>query len=329
MKEGPRVSVVVPVRNDKAGIVACLAAIQSQTVRPHEIIVIDSGSTDGTAEAASQFASVRLVRIDPGQFNHGTTRNLGVSLAAGDYVLLTVQDARPVHDNWIESLLAGFVDEDVAAVCGHQAVERRRDTNPVEWYRPYSQPAIKTYRFKSAKDFESASPEERGSACGWDNVTAMYRRDVLLKVPFRKVVFGEDLLFAVDAYKAGYALAFNPAAVVWHYHFEPGRLTFERTIRAATTRALAFGLATPPPKLARSLLSVAKRLATERELSWSERLFWFAHNAQSLLVVGRACRLANAALQDGSVGLDHLIQALGDRPPQAVRLNGAFLARSK
>jgi rhamnosyltransferase len=318
-----RVSVVIPVKNDRKGIISCLEAIQSQTVKPLEIIVIDSGSTDGTPEAASRFNGVQVIHISPEQFNHGTTRNVGADLATGDYVLFTVQDARAASDKWIEALLDGFTAADVAAVCGHQAVEKRQDTNPVEWYRPANRPAIRTYRYDSAASFSRASAAERRAACGWDNVTAMYRRDILVKIPFRQTVYGEDLLFAIEAYTAGYALAYNPAAVVWHYHFEPSQLTFERSLRTATLRASALGMDSVPPDLLRATTTVLKRLLIERDVSWGDKLFWFFHNLHSIIAVRRACRLSNSARLKGAEELQRLIETLPQRAPQATRVQRA------
>ena len=58
MSSSANVSIVIPVRNEVAKIRACISGILRQTLLPREIIVLDSGSTDGTLEALAGFPGV-------------------------------------------------------------------------------------------------------------------------------------------------------------------------------------------------------------------------------------------------------------------------------
>ncbi|MGY8942395.1 MAG: glycosyltransferase family 2 protein, partial [Flavobacteriales bacterium] len=89
----PKISVIIPVRNEALRIRQCIEGIRKQTVSVHEVIVIDSGSTDGTREILSEYPDVTVIEIDGSTFNHGLTRNLGVEASSGDFCLLTVGDA--------------------------------------------------------------------------------------------------------------------------------------------------------------------------------------------------------------------------------------------
>ncbi|HET8592797.1 MAG TPA: glycosyltransferase, partial [Solirubrobacterales bacterium] len=74
------ISVVIPVRNGGEPMRRCLEAIRAQEVADEvEIVVVDSGSTDGTQELARSFGA-RVHEIEPHEFNHGATRNLGARL---------------------------------------------------------------------------------------------------------------------------------------------------------------------------------------------------------------------------------------------------------
>ena len=99
----PGVSIVVPTLNAMASLPALLDAIDEQDDDDaREVIVVDSGSTDGTAE----YVMRRLGgRIDVERFNHGTTRNTAVSHTRAPLIVLTVQDARPVTRGWLAELL--------------------------------------------------------------------------------------------------------------------------------------------------------------------------------------------------------------------------------
>ena len=188
------ISVVIPVKNEAKNIGKCLDGILKQTVEVDEIIVIDSGSSDGTQEIVRNYSKTKLLEIDPEEFNHGSTRNKGLEISLGEYVLFTVGDARPVSRDWIEKLMEGFVDDSVAGVCGTQVVARENTTNPVEWYKPINkQPKLRTFQYSSPQEFEEAPTEEKRYACAWDNVTAMCRKSVMKEYPFKSVSYGEDI----------------------------------------------------------------------------------------------------------------------------------------
>ena len=70
------VSIVIPVKNESRDIRACLDSWINQTASIQEIVVIDSGSTDGTIEICEEYSQVKLVRIPAAEFNHGTTREV-------------------------------------------------------------------------------------------------------------------------------------------------------------------------------------------------------------------------------------------------------------
>ena len=96
------VSVVVPVYNGASTLEACLRALQTQALRePYEVIVIDDGSTDATAEIAARY-NVRLIS----QPNAGApaARNRGIAAARGTWVAFTDADCTPSR-NWLARLL--------------------------------------------------------------------------------------------------------------------------------------------------------------------------------------------------------------------------------
>ncbi len=212
-----KTSIIIPVKNGAKTLDACLNAIFKQTlIHQTEVIIIDSGSTDGSLDIIKKYP-VRLYQIKPEDFGHGKTRNYGVSLARGEFVVMTVQDARPATNNWLELLLSNFNDKNTVAVCGQQAVPHEKDKNPVQWHRPYSTPKPRTIHFEKG-EFEKLSPQEQKQACSWDDVNAMYRKSILKKIPFEDVAFGEDMLWVKKALTSAYQIAYDMRARVWHYH---------------------------------------------------------------------------------------------------------------
>ena len=272
-KDFPLISVVIPTKNAGSAISACLAGLLSQTLADGlEILVIDSGSTDDTLERAAKYA-IRIHQIPPGEFNHGDTRNLGTRLAQGEFVVMTVQDARPVDDRWLERMVKHFDDPKVAGVCGQQVVPHELDKNPLQWFRPYSQPVPKKILFSNPTEFEKLSLAEKVDLCGWDDVTAMYRRSVLMEIPFRRIDFSEDAIWAKDALSRGHALVYDYSARVYHYHSEAFRFRFRRTytIKYHLHRYFDY-VATPNwllPQVARQFYwSAQRKYCPEKRPSW-------------------------------------------------------------
>src|SRR5215831_3958755 len=98
-------SILVLSKNDVVNVEAGLKAIYSQKdVEEFEVIVVDSGSTDGTLEVLSRFP-VRVEQIPPTSFHHAQTRNLAASLATGEILVFLSQDALPASEFWLASML--------------------------------------------------------------------------------------------------------------------------------------------------------------------------------------------------------------------------------
>lgn len=311
----PTVSVVIPVKNEGKKIRKCLEGILSQSVQVAEILVIDSGSTDGTQAIVREFPLARLIEIAPETFNHGGTRNLGIREAKGDFVLMTVGDAWPVDRFWIEELLKGFTDEQVVAVCGQQVVPHEKDKNPVEWFRPQSQPGMTRYEFSKAS-FEALSPQDLKEACGWDDVSAMYRRTVMLQYPFPVITYGEDGVWAKGALERGMALVYNYAARVYHYHLENETFTFKRTLTTAYFRYRQFGYLTP--QVSRSFLDRIRMIRAIWRTSpwdWTSNMKWYRYNLEQYRATKKALDMFHSALKISSEELEALHTKYCGKPP--------------
>ncbi len=215
----PRASVVLPTLNGMPLVGECLEAIASQELEGgFEIIVVDSGSTDGTAELAEKYG--KLIRIEPGSFNHGLTRNLAVSHARGEFVALIVQDATPVDSGWLRALVDCFEDEQIVGVYSRQVP--RPDCPPLirarleRWSATCTEREVK--RLDSEDDLYGLPGLEQVRLLSFDNVSSCIRRSIWNEVPFEKRTFGEDINWAKAVMHKGYSVVFEPHSAVYHSH---------------------------------------------------------------------------------------------------------------
>jgi glycosyltransferase involved in cell wall biosynthesis len=102
--KSPKISVIIPVKNIAGKIEPCLKAVFAQSLPPHEVIVVDGRSTDGTVEQAQKFP-VKVFYQDYGAA--GAARQIGVEHAEGEYLAFTDGDCIPGRD-WLKNLTDGF-----------------------------------------------------------------------------------------------------------------------------------------------------------------------------------------------------------------------------
>jgi glycosyltransferase involved in cell wall biosynthesis len=202
-------SVVVPVRDGEAHLEELLAALAGQG--PLEVLVIDSGSRDRSV-AIARAAGVEVLEIEPAEFGHGRTRNLGAQRTSGDLIAFLTQDATP-RPGWADAYREAFaLEERVGAAYGPHLP--RPDTSPMiarelteffATFAPDGRPAI-----QRAGDPEYLS-----------NVNACYRRACWEEIRFPDVPYAEDQAFGRAMLAAGWLKVFHPGAAVLHAHDYP------------------------------------------------------------------------------------------------------------
>jgi rhamnosyltransferase len=185
----------------------------------YEVLIIDSGSTDGTLDVIAEY-DVRLINIPSREFNHGLTRNRAVHEAKGDIVALLTHDAIPYDETWLECLIANFDDPEVAGAYCHQLP--RDDCNPFQldrlqdWTKGEGQKTVK--QIENRAEYEAMAPMERYLKIAFDDVASCVRKSTMAKIPFERRQFGEDVAWGKQAILSGYKLVMDPSAVVIHSH---------------------------------------------------------------------------------------------------------------
>ncbi len=217
----PKVSVVIPTLNAGPKFEELLRRIWAQEGDfEREVIVVDSGSTDGTDELARRHGA-RVHRIPKAEFDHGATRNLGVSLARGEYVVLTVGDAVPTDGRWLGAMVEDLErDERVVGVYSRQVphpgasaltrvLVNSMTTGSLERSKQYA---------GGPQHYREMLPSQRRRLAAFDNVSSCLRRSVWEELPFEKTSFGEDIRWGKRVIEAGYKIVYEPRSAVFHSH---------------------------------------------------------------------------------------------------------------
>lgn len=243
------ISIIIPFKDQLAQLKRCIQGILNQkTELSFEIVILDSSSSPAQRQIEKLSVKINYFRISPDSFNHGFTRNEGVHFANGKVLVFTVQDSIAVDSLWLSNLVQPLIDNKLDGICGKQISNPNEDTNPIWWYRPIDKPTIRFIDIKS-NEFKYLNSQEKKEYIGWDNVNSAYLKESLLKVPFRKMMFGEDAQWAVDAINVDFRLAYTSFSVVYHDHPFDFKFAVKRTLAEYYTRKKTIDLNPTKPKL--------------------------------------------------------------------------------
>jgi len=211
-----RVSLVIPTLNAGELWKDFIQALSEQTLQPEEVLVVDSGSVDGTDVLSGQ-AGYRIHKINSESFNHGGTRKLAAEmLSDSDVIVFMTQDVLLDSPLSLELLIDNFkqdVECKVGAVCGRQLPHY--NATPIaahsRLYNYGATSAVFTKNEISKLGLKSTFMSDSFSA---------YRMEALRKVGGfdNGVIVCEDALLAGKMLLAGYTTIYSADAKARHSH---------------------------------------------------------------------------------------------------------------
>lgn len=194
--------------------------------------------TDGSTAAESETA-ISFTRIDPQEFDHGGTRDLGARASRADLLLFMTQDAVPADDRMVERLAERFCLADgsgisvpIAAAYARQLP--KEDCHLIERYtRRFNYPGES--RIKTKADLPGLGIKTYFCS----NVCAMYDRAVYEKLGgfIQHTIFNEDMIYAAAAVQAGFGIAYAADARVIHSHNYSAMQQLRRNFDLAVSQA--------------------------------------------------------------------------------------------
>ncbi len=215
-------SVIVRARNEALTIERVLSSVRGQTV-PAEVVVVDSGSTDGTTDIARRWCD-RLIEIPPERFSYGRALNIGARAATAPFHFALSAHCVVDRADWIERSLTHYRRADVAATNGLQGPPGASGTF-----------------------YQDAAHARENPYVGFSNHASSWRAEVWEAFPFDEGLdYAEDKEWARRVLGAGWVIAFDPALDVDMSHvWRNGAVEYYRRQKRAV-KALSTFTSLPP-----------------------------------------------------------------------------------
>lgn len=208
-----KVGLIVPTLDAGGLWESWLQALARQTRKPDYLLVIDSSSSDGTADLARAHGFA-VKRIDKAEFNHGGTRQAGVAMLPGaEIIVFMTQDAVLAGPRALERLLAAFDDGRVGAAYGRQLPHHGAGAIAAHARLFNYPPESGTRRLEDRARF--------GIKTAFiSNSFAAYRRGALAQAGGfpADAIMGEDACVAGKMLVNGWKVAYRADAQVRHSH---------------------------------------------------------------------------------------------------------------
>lgn len=214
----PETTIVIRTFNEAKHLPRLLKALREQRYQDFDVVVVDSGSVDGTRELAREH-DAQVIRIDRSHFTFGYSLNAGIEASQGRLIAIVSAHTLPATDRWLSALTADLRRPEVAMVYGKQ----------MGWA---------TSKFSEAQDFRRTFGDRRLTMCPphffANNANSAVRRDLWQQYPFNVELPGlEDIDWARHWMQSEYLVVYEPEAALYHIHEESAAQIRHRYYREA------------------------------------------------------------------------------------------------
>ena len=207
---GPAISALIRCRDEEQGIGPLIDTLRAQTV-PVELVVVDSGSRDGTLEEVRR-RGIAPIEISPESFTFGHALNVAAAAATSDLCVAISAHALPESKEWAGRMAGALAEERVCCAFG---VRIKPDLTPLE-----------------APLLQDLALAERHPLYGYSNSAGGFRRALWEERPFdERLPACEDKEWALHWLRRGMVVRLDPELTVWHEHPEEGPVRSYRRVR--------------------------------------------------------------------------------------------------
>jgi rhamnosyltransferase len=290
------ISIVIRTKNEREYLAEVLSAVYAQNDEEiFEVIVIDSGSTDGTQEVVRSFPA-RLLEIPADRFSFGYALNLGAKLASGRIIVYLSAHCTPTTHRWLRNLVEPL-RSDPRLVASYGRQEPRNGVNPFE------EPGLH-FAFPADRTLQPLALFSNANCAAW--------RTALFSNPFDEALTSsEDLVWRMTFHPD--EILYVPEASVYHSHpinFKYWAQRFERDGMATMAMQHHYGLINPYVARNDTFTAAARdffRSSCDRSLFFILRgYFRFlplvpVFEAVRVWSIGRGLRKGRARVYDSSI----------------------------
>jgi rhamnosyltransferase len=214
----PETSIIIRAFNEAKYIGDVLEAVENQEYQDFEIILVDSGSTDGTLEIADEYVDT-IEFVSPQNFTFGYSCNVGCEVASGDYCSFLSAHAIPTNNQWLGTMVENLYDDEVAMTYSNQT-------------------GAQTTKFSERRLFNELFPNEsrrqRPPNYWANNASSAFKRSLWEEHSFDEHLTGhEDIEWAKHFMDKGYTVVYEADACIYHIHDESWEQVFNRFEREA------------------------------------------------------------------------------------------------
>ena len=203
------VSVVIRTLNEANNLKKLLEILSTQTIK-HEIIVVDSGSTDDTLKVAKKYKCI-IEKCIP--FTYGKALNVGIKKTQYKYICNLSAHCFPTSNTYLETMLDNFDHSRIAGVYSKQL--------------PTEDANILDKRNLSIIFRDEKLYQQKDSF--FNNASSMIRKDIWEYVKFDdQIEAWEDIKWSKEVQAMNYVIVYEPSAAVYHYHDEGNERTIKR-----------------------------------------------------------------------------------------------------
>lgn len=229
--------VIIPVYKPERTFLQLLDMLSRQKQYLNKIIIINTEKKYFDElileqDLLQKYDNLLIRHITKEEFDHGKTRNYGVSFSDSPYFVMLTDDCMPKGDDLLQNLLAPFEDSRIAISYGRQLP--KQDCGELEKFtRSFNYP--ETSKVKFAENI----PELGIKAFFASNVCAAYRRETfdILGGFVSHTIFNEDMIYARRVLDAGFGIAYAAEAQVIHSHNYSGLQQFHRNFDLGVSHA--------------------------------------------------------------------------------------------
>lgn len=209
----PSFSVIIPTLNGAKQLPELLASFRIQTVKPTEVLVVDSSSSDDTVQVAKAYGAEVLI-IDRDDFDHGGTRTDAARRARSDYLVFFTQDVIPAHRAVLENLVKPLLTDNMIGVSYGRQLPCFDASDTAKHLRLFNYPDKSQVRGFDDRAHCGLSTVFVSNSC------AAYNKRLLSEVGFFRdgLIFGEDTCAVGRLLERGSRVAYVSEACVYHSH---------------------------------------------------------------------------------------------------------------